>query len=232
MKKLIAGLLLISAGYASAAEIAGNVALTTDYKFRGISQSFRNPAIQGGFDYSMDNGLYAGVWASSVAFGGSTEMDFYGGWTKDLNDNMSMDLGYMWYAYPADGGSPKFDYGEIYASLAFYGAKVGVNYSDDYFGGTGNFWYLFGQYSMPIGDIFSIDANLGFNSFDDATDFAAFLGTAEDPDDEYWDWSLGVSASAVGLDFSLAYVDPNIKNKYCDGKICDATAVFTISKSL
>ena len=67
----------------SASPIAGNVSLVSDYRFRGITQTFEEPALQGGFDYAHSSGFYVGNWNSSIAdsfFGGSPlEMDFYAG---------------------------------------------------------------------------------------------------------------------------------------------------------
>ncbi|MCB1683252.1 MAG: TorF family putative porin [Pseudomonadales bacterium] len=222
MKKLIAGLLLLSAGFASAAEIAGNVALTTDYRFRGISQTDRDPAVQGGFDIAFENGLYAGTWASSIQYGGSVEMDFYGGWVKEFNDDVSLDLGYMYYYYPSDNSDPDLDLQEFYAKLGFYGATVGVIYSDDYFAKSGEFWYLFGDYSVPLGEQFSLDLHVGYNELDGDQNFVS----------NYFDYSIGVSTSVFGADLSLAYVDTDVSNSDCGDKLCEGSAVFTISKSL
>ena len=95
----------------AAPEISGNVALTSDYKFRGISQSNGDIAIQGGFDIGWDTGIYAGVWGSSVDFDtdgsgydGSLELDGYAGWASDISDNVGVDVGYMYYGYPGDEG--------------------------------------------------------------------------------------------------------------------------------
>src|SRR5256885_11108580 len=71
--------------------LTGNATLISDYRFRGISQTFQEPAIQGGFDYAHASGLYAGNWNSNVSQGagfpgGNIEMDFYGGFKKDLRE--------------------------------------------------------------------------------------------------------------------------------------------------
>lgn len=222
MKKLIAGLLLLSSGFVSAAEIVGNVALTTDYRFRGISQTDRDPAVQGGFDIAFENGLYAGTWASSIQYGGSVEIDFYGGWVKEFNEDVSLDLGYMYYYYPSDNSDPDLDLQEFYAKLGLYGATVGVIYSDDYFAKSGEFWYLFGDYSLPLGEQFSLDLHVGYNELDGAQNFVS----------NYFDYSIGVSTSVFGADLSLAYVDTDVSNSDCGDKLCEGSAVFTISKSL
>ena len=66
--------------------ISANVALTSNYIFRGQTQNNEDPALQGGFDFEHGSGFYAGVWGSNVDFGGdeSTELDFYGGWGLSL----------------------------------------------------------------------------------------------------------------------------------------------------
>ena len=79
---------------ATAAEFAGNVAFASDYRFRGISQGDRSPAIQGGFDIAAENGVYFGAWASNVTFSGaSIEMDYYVGWGGEINENTAVDVG-------------------------------------------------------------------------------------------------------------------------------------------
>lgn len=238
MKNLIIAAIMLGATITTGAaiadthEVSGNVAITTDYRFRGISQSDRDPALQGGFDYAHESGFYVGTWASSVDFGtadtgaagGSIEWDFYGGFGKDINDNMSFDVGYIYYYYPSDNWTVDLDYQEFYGSFSFYDATIGLVYSDDYFQSTEDFWYFYGDYSFPLGEIASLDGHLGFNDTDSA------FGTGG----SYVDWSIGVTASAVGLDFTLAYVDTDLSKSDCFGgtKLCSATGVFTISKSL
>src|ERR1700755_3440562 len=101
---LIAGALMASVAPAAMAQeavtITGNVALATDYAFRGISQTSQNPAIQGGFDAAFgSSGFYAGTWGSNVAFGGSLELDVYAGWKTTLGP-VGLDIGVIDYLYP------------------------------------------------------------------------------------------------------------------------------------
>src|SRR5690606_18126498 len=107
MKKLllaaVAATALMSAGVASA-EVSYNVALTSDYVFRGVSQSDESVALQAGVDYSK-NIFYAGAWASTVDFGAGSdadyEVDFYAG-VKPTAGNFSFDFGVIYYAYPQE----------------------------------------------------------------------------------------------------------------------------------
>ena len=76
VKSALFAVSMLSAVSATAAEVSGNIALTSDYFFRGIDQA-GGPAISGGFDASFENGAYLGTWASSVDFGGGVELDYY-----------------------------------------------------------------------------------------------------------------------------------------------------------
>ena len=102
------------ASVASAEEsysISGNVALTSDYRFRGISQSDEDIAIQGGFDFEHESGFYVGTWGSSVDFDtngpccdGSLELDIYAGFGGAFNEDWGYDVGVLAYLYPGDDG--------------------------------------------------------------------------------------------------------------------------------
>ena len=105
-KTLIAATMLASTSVAQA-EISANVALATDYVFRGVSQTDNQFAIQGGFDWAHDSGFYLGTWASNVDsnfFGGATdpqiELDLYGGFANEFGNGFGYDLGYLRYQYP------------------------------------------------------------------------------------------------------------------------------------
>jgi len=127
---------------ASPHTLTGNMAIVSDYRFRGISQSFVQPAIQGGIDYSHSSGFYLGNWNSSVSGlsynnGAGIEMDFYGGFKKGFGD-FTFDIGLLQYYYPkgvtATGGE-KFDTLEAYLGVGWkwLSAKYSVALTD-YFG--------------------------------------------------------------------------------------------------
>jgi uncharacterized protein (TIGR02001 family) len=92
--------------------LTGNVGLYSQYIFRGLTQTNREPAIQGGFDYAHSSGFYAGTWASNVSWlrdsaaymaGGSGEFDFYGGYKGAFGkSDFTYDLGALYYWYPGD----------------------------------------------------------------------------------------------------------------------------------
>lgn len=225
---------IVAAPVASAdMEVSGNVALSTDYRFRGISQVDRSPAISGGFDVAWDSGFYVGTWASNVNFSNAAiEMDYYGGYGGSFNDDVSYDVGVIWYNYPDDGADPDLDYFEVYGSVSFGDATVGLAYSPDYFAETDTFYYLYGDYSFALAENLSLDLHLGYNYFDDGEAFG--IGEPPSFEDDYFDFSVGVSTSAAGLDLSAAVVGTNLDDDECFGgsKLCETNVVLTVSKSL
>ena len=210
-KKLLPGalssLLFAGATFAQAEmEVSANVALTSDYKFRGISQSDESPALQGGFDLGFDNGMYIGTWASSVdfdtdgdGFDGSLELDYYVGWASDITDTVGVDVGVLYYSYPGDDG-PDGDYLEFYGRVSIADGTLGFAYSDDYYGETDTFYYLHGEYSFALGNNLSLDLHVGYNDLDEDGGFLS------DGQDSYIDYSVGLSTSVASVDLSLALV--------------------------
>lgn len=207
-------------------DVSMNVGLTSDYIFRGISQTQGNGAIQGGLDVAHENGLYIGTWASNVDFGGdaSVEFDYYLGFGNDITENISYDLGWIKYDYP---GESALNLSEYYGSLSAYGLKVGAAYSDD-FGGSDTtlYSYVYYEYALPY-DV-GLALQYGKYDFKDAT-----FGN----DDSYNDWSIGLSKTLVGLDFGLTYSDTSLSGSECAGFVgkddyCDATLVVSVSKTL
>ena len=217
-------------------EISGNVALTSDYRFRGISQSNDDIAVQGGFDLGWDNGIYIGTWGSTVDFdldssqglNGSLELDYYIGWASDIGDTgIAIDVGYLYYDDPGVSSVLEGDYQEVYGSISFWDITVGVHYSDDYYAESGNFMYYYADYSLGFAENFSLDLHIGLNDFDDAD---VFLSDG----DSYIDYSVGLTASYFAVDWTLAWVGTDLDDdEYFDlGDLVEDTVVFTISKSM
>jgi uncharacterized protein (TIGR02001 family) len=160
-----------SALTAAAADVAGNVTLATDYRFRGISQlkGQFSPAIQGGFDFATDVGFYIGTWASNVNFTeGAIETDVYGGFKGMIDEELAYDIGVLYYGYPHDGNNDNdLAYTEVYGSLTYKGFKFGVNYSDDYFAESGKFFYPYIDYGFDPIENLTLSFHYGYNSFDE-----------------------------------------------------------------
>jgi len=218
---------------AQAAEVSANVALVSDYRFRGISQSNEDIAIQGGFDLAFDNGIYIGTWGSSVdfdstdGFNGSLELDYYIGWGMDVGENSAIDVGYLYYDYPGDDGSGEGDYQEVYGSFSWHDLTLGMAYSDDYYGETEKFFYYYADYSFSLGENLSLDLHVGFNDLDED---GGFLSNEED---SYTDYSVGLTWSVMGVDLGAAYVGTTLDEEdVFDTDWGDDTVVISISKSM
>lgn len=178
--------------------LTGNVALVSDYRFRGLSYSGGDVAVQGSVGVSHSSGLYAGIWASSLEqdaldIYGSIETDFYVGWTGEVTSGLTADVGITLYAYP-NGSFGDADIWEPYASLtAAIGpatAKLGVNYAwnQDSLGGTDNF-YVYTDFGLGIPDTpISFSAHLGYT--DGALSPNVLTLTSGDGG---WDYALGAT---------------------------------------
>ena len=226
MKKTLTSLscaLLLSGVAASATasdwKLSGNVALTSNYVFRGFTQTTEDPAIQGGFDLNHTSGFFAGVWASNVdetiGGGANIELDGYLGWTGDLTgDGLELTLQALYYGYPGHNAGTDFETTEVSAYLAkdFGAAAVnaGVNYSDDYFGGDEVvYWDL--NLDIPAGPV-TVGLHAGATEYDNAAG------------DDYTDYGISFSGSAGGVDLSLAFTQT-------DGHAANEDNVsFTVSK--
>ena len=213
--------------------MSGNVAVTSDYAFRGISQTLEEPAIQGGIDLEHPIGLYLGTWGSSLNFGedmprAQVELDVYGGFGFSAAELFDVDLGVIYYGYPGseDRGYDFIEFG-LGASRSFSMLDGGVSasYSPDYFGGSGESWYYALDLGIPI-SLLTLSGSVGHQTIEDN----AVFGT---PD--YTNWTLGVGVGLAGFDLSGQYVDTDIEDEECfagGSELCGGRAIFSISRSM
>lgn len=181
--------------------VTGNVAIVSDYVFRGVSQTAEDPAIQGGVD--VTSGLfYAGLWASNVDFGTSTdaEVDAYVGVKPELA-GFTFDLAAIYYGYIDTPTGPDVDYWEFKAaaSRAFGPLTVGgaLYYSPEFTGEVGDALYYEANAAYAINDSWSVSGAVGQQTYGDLPSSA-----------EYVTWNLGVSwAFAPHLTADLRYHD-------------------------
>jgi len=221
---IAAGLLATTAQ----AEVTANVAMSSDYMFRGISQTDSTAAISGGFDYSHDNGFYAGVWASNVDEnffpGANVEIDTYFGYAGG-SDNWSYDVGFLRYNYPgvknSDANTNEY-YGSVGYDFGVASVTAGLAYSSDFFGLDDSEYYSLGV-DVPVGD-YSVAFAYG-NQDADASGVQ-----------DYDHFSLGVSGEltsvALGWDLTWYDTDDDADVTFGASSLTDSRLVFTVSKSL
>ncbi len=216
---------IAGAAHAGDGPFTANVGLVSDYAYRGSSQTDERPALQGGFDYAHDSGLYAGVWGSNVSWlsdsnpnvHNSLELDIYGGY-KGTIGAIGYDVGLLQYYYP--GSYPK-----------------GFNSPDTLEGYIGLSWeFLSFKYSYAFTDLFGYDRSDGSQYYDlgAAVDvgggftLAAHVGYSDiKGEDDYTDWKLGVTKEFGGFNFGLHYVDTDVDN----ADLADERVILSIAKS-
>lgn len=169
--------------------ISANVDLATDYIFRGISQTGRGIAIQGGFDLS-DGWFYVGTWASNVDFGATApdanlELDLYGG-VRPVIGATTFDFGFIYYKYPNARSSYHLDYYEFYGGVAedfhFVQVAAKIFYTPNNTLDSKEALYYQGNATVPVTKDLSLNGHVGHYAFE-RNDLAG-------PD--YTDWNIGV----------------------------------------
>lgn len=200
---------------------SASVGIATDYRFRGISQTENDLALQGGFKAAHESGFYVGTWASNLSgwgtFGGANlELDLYGGYSTAVG-SVTVDGGVIWYVFPQ--GSDNTSYGEFYGSLAraFGPATVtlGANYAFkqsalSLAGEKEDNIYVFAKAGGAIKDTpVSYNAQIGYS---DGNGGAGPNGWVASPTGHYLDWSAGVSVKLPWgpISLSATYVDTDI----------------------
>lgn len=216
--------------------VSGNAAVVSDYRFRGVSLSGGDPAIQGGVDLAHESGFYVGTWGSSIDDGGTDvfgdlELDLYGGWSGNVAEGVSLDVGLLYYMYPTnDGAFDPVNYWEPYASVTgSFGpveATLGAAYAwdQDSLGGSDNLYvYTDLGTSIPNTPV-SLNAHLGYT--DGVLAPPLLAGTA---DDTGFDWSFGASAIVLGgLELGVSYA--GVQGPSIDG-FTDDTVVASVGFS-
>ncbi len=212
---------------AEAGEVSGSITLTSDYLFRGITQTNEEPALQGGIEYAADSGFYAGAWGSSISWlsdsdpdiSSQVELDGYLGYRGDFGDSgVGYDVGAIYYWYPGDypSGFNSADTTEVY---------FGVGWS-----------FLSAKYSYAVPDLFGIPDSDGSSAFDlgaswevapgwslDAAVGKQWVENVDGGDYAYWKVGAGKSFDN-GFDIAVAYNDNDLIGP-------DETWTFAVTKS-
>jgi uncharacterized protein (TIGR02001 family) len=212
-----------------------DLTLASDYRTRGISQTQNDPAVQAGVTLAHSSGVYAGVWSSNVDFGGGLktrqELDYYAGWLWQATDAVSLDVGYLRYAYPKES---QFNQSEVYGILSAYGVKLGAYYSADAPGVESKqstlYSYVGYETELPYG--LGLKLRYGEMDFKDPRLYTSD-GHAEDA---YHEWEVKLSHELAGVMLGLSYIDTDLSQSQCVsnwgyGDVCTATVVASLSKS-
>jgi len=207
---------LLTAGTASAQdtpEVAWNLGVTSDYVFRGYSQTSEDPAIFGGVDVTVGS-FYAGAWASNVDFGDDTdaEVDIYGGYRTEVS-GFAVDVGVVGYLYVSQPAGADYDYAEFKAaaSRAFGPVTLGaaVYWSPDFFGADEEATY--------------VEANAAFSPAAKWTVSGAVGHQALDVNADYATWNAGVAyAVSDNVVVDVRYHDTDVSGPLSDDRVVGA----------
>jgi uncharacterized protein (TIGR02001 family) len=258
-QKMVLAALAVSGGAAFAQAkapepdytLSYNVGVVSDYRYRGISQSRLDPALQGGIDFAHKSGFYLGTWASTIkwikdagATKGSVELDLYGGYKGEIAKDFGYDVGLLQYYYPQRKNAPvDFNTTEIYGALTYswLSLKYSHTVSTDYFGiGEGfeksvplsarpkgrNTGYLDLSANVPLIDKLTLNAHLGYTRYASDLRDVPNVGVPN-----YYDYKLGVTCD-LGSGFSVAGAVAGADKRHYYGDINKTRAIVSISKSM
>ena len=208
MKKMVVAMLLGATGAANAVEINGSAGVNSNYVWRGATQSDGKPVLQGSIGLATEKGFYANAWGSQVDYNDDTtaEIDLTVGFSNDINETISYDVGYVRYSYLGDDVEFGDDAQEIYGTLSV-GPLSGTIYRDidndsNYYAG-----------SVSISDIvdipFDVSGFVGRNA-DSNMDAGVILGN-DFIDDKInvsysWTWSeddVDDSTHSLGIAYNF-----------------------------
>jgi uncharacterized protein (TIGR02001 family) len=204
--------------------VASNIGFVSNYVFRGITQNVAKPAVQGGMDLTLSNGVYVGVWGSNVGWitgSGSTgnaslEVDTYAGYRGAFATDYSYDVGIVRYNYLGEyvppAGYVKADTNEVYGSIAYKWISAKYSYALGDFltvPGAKGTNYLEVNVSYPVADSgFTLLAHYGKQKYKGSAT-TVLVDAGFDP--SYADYKLGVTKDISGYVVGLAYTNTNAK---------------------
>ena len=183
--------------------VDADVNLLSDYRFRGISRSGEDPALQGSLTVSTNGGFYAGVQGTTlndVQDYDNLELDLYGGYSTQLGLGTSVDAGMLYYAFPGSDGDK--DYFEPYASLSYQLGPVEA---------TAGAKYAWSQKAIDDEDMLYLFAGLEAGIPLTGVTLTAQAGRQDWGDfGSYWNWSLGARSKFGPVNAGIKYVDTDL----------------------
>jgi uncharacterized protein (TIGR02001 family) len=214
---------LPAVSYAEDSPLSFNVGVTSDYRFRGLSQTRFDPALQGGVDYALPNGFYIGAWGSTIRWikdagklvtpnidtgSAPVEIDVYAGYKGEIRKDFGYDVGLLQYYYPSEHlsnipGVHSPNTLEAYGALTFGPATVKYSHALTRLFGTNRSrgsGYLEAAATFEVGGGFTITPHIGYQKVRHNSDFS------------YTDYALTAAKEWYGFVFSAAVVGTDTKD--------------------
>jgi len=206
-----------------------NVGLASEYRYRGISQSRLQPALQGGADYDAGNGFYLGTWGSTIKWikdsggNGDVEIDIYGGYKKEVAPGLTLDVGLLQYVYPSNALNPSANTLEVYGALTFsvftakYSHSTGNLFGVPNSSGSG---YLDLSATLDLGEGFTLTPHVGHQRVHNSGALS------------YTDYALTLNKDYAGITWGAAVIGTNTDAYSGGGKnLGQSTLVLSLKKT-
>lgn len=239
----IAGLLLAATATPAFAQeeeesgpitISGGVTLVSDYRFRGVSLSDEDFAVQPTITVSHESGFYAGVWGSNIddtPLFGEVEVDLYAGYNTDIGEGTNFDIGLVYYWYPdGDSAAGNSDYFEVIGKISqdigpvTASGTIGYSWEQSSLGNEDNLYLGVGLSSAIPGTPVTLVGTIGYT--DGALGALASGGN-------YLDWALGADVAVGPATLGVRYVDTDIESTGINAidTLYDSTIIFSLGFS-
>ena len=212
--------------------VSFNAALTSDYRYRGLSQTRLKPALQGGADYTHNpSGFYVGTWASTIKWtkdlggDGDVEIDIYGGKRGEISPGLTYDVGGLYYYYPSNDLNPRANTFEVYGQVGFGPGYIKYSHS------TTN---LFGTADSKGSGYLDVGANLDVATGLVLNLHAGRQRVAHNGIYSYTDYKVGLTKDLgfASVSLALVYADTDAYTSLVNGKnLGKSGAVLSISKT-
>lgn len=246
---------------AAPSPVTGNFSIVSDYRFRGISQSYKQPAVQGGIDFTSASGVYLGTWLSSISGnqytnGASLEVDMYGGYRGTIAGDLGYDVGGLYYYYPGAyynvAAKTKYNNFEVYGALTYKWASLKYSRTATNFFGTKNDTYGGACESSAVGGdasncftaepgnskgsgYFDLSANIPVSEKLTLNTHLGHQSVKNYGKLAYSDWKVGVTYDLSGWAVGAALIGTNAKKGFwyaCNTSSCKKIGENTVVLSV
>jgi len=228
--RALALLALLSVPRIVAAQVSGNAALLSDYRFRGVSLTEDRPALQASVNYDHSSGLFVGGLVSNVRIDPDVvglSAQIYGGYTRPIGERAAWDIGAVTYVFPHASMGPDYDYTEAFVGGSFDALSTRLYYTNRYFGG-GQAVYLELDASRPINDRITLIGHVGYLGLDQSRD-----APYNNQPSGLVDFLVGINVDLSGFTLGLSVVGTNARQNACPtgSGNCGTTGVISVSHS-
>ncbi|MEL0585693.1 MAG: TorF family putative porin [Candidatus Thiodiazotropha sp. (ex. Lucinoma kazani)] len=217
---LACGVAMLGLSSVAAAEVSTNIGVTSNYIWRGLTQSENSTSFSGGFDWSGESGLYAGTWLAEAW--DDFELDLYGGYAGEVGD-FGYDAGLIYYVYSSDADS---NFAELYVNGSWQFLSAGLAYTlsaEDAVEAVEEdiYYYLGASFELP--QDFSIGLTVGFAEPD---------GDGDDDAEDYTHYQLDLTKATGDFgDVTMSLSDTDLDGTDAAGEDADMRFFISWNKS-